>query len=425
MIMENMLKNEEERRLRMGSLSPVPGVGIHASPVRTQNCGRLKNLRLACAQYAYNPKLLGILFHKIRLVASPESLALLEPMAELEVIGPYARHVTFDPGRYCWSVTKEFAREVILARALYEHSEKDDMGDSVLRNDEIQALREEDLPPERRGGVSGAEFDEIFETYVRNAREVRRLHESGRFRRLWTAALRRLPRAEAFRFTTWDCKDPFDVGDPADIMCQHNHRFMSHAGYSFECNWPRAPSCEAMVQSALGALGDAKTKIRHLSWDAVPTGEFPWADNEVLDGVDFSEIHTLEFQPEMPHAYPRWSDEVEARMELRGGLAVTELLKRSAHSLKHLDLLPESSSAPAKFPLSDNDIVTLPVLEYLEVNAKLDLTNFATFVARATSLKELVLRTNLARPGCGKWREVWYVNLPPAFERNCCGQEHH
>lgn len=240
---------------------------------------------------------------------------------------------------------------------------------------------------------------------MRNAHEVRRLHESGRFRLLWAEALWRLPRAEKFYLAGWDCSDAFEVSDPANIMCRHYHGHSLHG--KSDCNPLQAPPCEAMVQSALGALGDAKVKIKHLEWDAVPGGEFVWADNGLLDRLDFSELHTLELKPHMEEPSSRWPGEVEQRIEQRCGLAVTELLKRCAATLKRLDMLPLLSRAPAKFPLSENDIVALPALEYLEVNAILDLTNFATFVARATNLKELILPTNGARRDCWRWREVW------------------
>lgn len=65
----------------------------------------LKHLRLACREYAYLPRLLGVLFEGIKLVASPGHLELHQ--IDLTKVKPYARRVVFDPEAHSSAITHD------------------------------------------------------------------------------------------------------------------------------------------------------------------------------------------------------------------------------------------------------------------------------------------------------------------------------
>lgn len=266
---------------------------------------------MTCPQYAYTPKILEVLFRKIRLVASPEHVSRLES-TDFSFLAPLVRRIDFDPGLQSFKVRREY-------KASQERTEK-----------------------------------------------TRELYDSGRLHAAWVKALRSLPHAEIFRLGKGDFEledEEFrflrEEMDPDFIRKESEDNY---DGREIDGRTFQQPACEAMVKAAFLALADAQTNVKHLIFDAVPDGDFSWADNGLLHGVDLSEMETLIFKPFLQRAGERiWSKKKRRDVEWRCGLAATVLLERSYQTLKYVELLTGEDSCLATF--SGERLGNFPKLE--------------------------------------------------------------
>lgn len=95
---EVLIKNEPDE----GSEQTADATSNFFHPSRWYREGgfsMLKNLRMACREYTYLPRLLSDLFKTTRLVSTPPNLR-LHQMTDLSVFTTYVRRVVSDPRTY-------------------------------------------------------------------------------------------------------------------------------------------------------------------------------------------------------------------------------------------------------------------------------------------------------------------------------------
>ena len=161
---------------------------------------KLKALRLSCRCFAYNPRLMEILFRGARLIAEPEHFDLLEK-ADIRKIAPYVQRLTFFPPFHSWAMKFDGFREIVLSQAIerycYDHDIWTGGGSFADENDGYTKFIEkywDGQPP-----FSDEELRDGYKRYADLAAAGRDLLESPRLVEVWTKALRILGDCRQFR----------------------------------------------------------------------------------------------------------------------------------------------------------------------------------------------------------------------------------
>lgn len=299
-------------------------------------------------------------------------------------------------------MTYELFREITLPAKLQKLVFDKNGSSHDLERLEIQELVDryeiQDWPP--------ADDTTQYDSYMLQARKRQELYDSGRLRSVWTQALGKLPEVLVFRLSSWDFSAAHEFGHGApELGGPHSHRHKEHP--EAKCRTLQEPVGEAMLGAAFAAMADARSNVQKLDLHCVTDGTFSWADDGTLDSLNLSRLHTLLFKPcgaEIGEEFD-WSEQKVNEVEQRCGLAVTQLLKKCATTIKHLEILSGLSGSPIFFPL--DDVVSLPNLQWYESPATLRFSNFARFISEAKTLKEVHFDGNHGDDDSGTWRQVW------------------
>lgn len=265
---------------------------------------------------------------------------------------------------------------------------------------------------------SDGELTAAYEEYMVKAQATRHLYESGELQAVWTKVLKQLPEVGSFAVRSWDYSStlPLDYREETkgkswkERGCQvYEHKHSNDGGHTDAvCRSLQEPVGEALFSAMLASLSAAGSSIKKLEINCAVDGNFTWADDGRLAGLDLSQLHELNFSPhgaEIGEAY-KWRPGKQQYVEARCGLAVTALLTQSAASLKKLSLSPECPMFwPPEAAEDPDDVVALPVLEELSTSAQLRLEAFAEFLRKAENLKSLSLACNHGQDG--NWRDMW------------------
>ncbi|KAL1610843.1 hypothetical protein SLS60_002514 [Paraconiothyrium brasiliense] len=430
----------------------------------------LKNLRVACRQYAYLPMLLDMLFATVHLVASAEHAETVAK-TDLSMLKQYVKSVSFEPTKESWMTKRELFDDIILVRPFEEavHTFYDAWRieggyrsfqvASIEREEELKALGirgfiEKHLPNGQEL-FSEEEMRAGYEAYMSRANAAKAVFDSGELASTWTKALSQLDRVERVSVGLWEWdRDSLDhhIGthgkswkELGPVVYGHNHP--RHNGYPHEpkhCREVQAPVGKALFDAVLETLATSKTKLKQLTIDSCDTGEFAWADDARVAELDLyvaSAIHPqsntnqprstnlthLTFCPRAEEIGESnsWESDRTASIEARSGKAITALLQRCAPSLTDLELFTGVSFCPNSWPPQDVDVKDLPDLPSLTnfvTATTLNLNSFPAWLktkCRALARLELQMCHGHSYGESG-WRSLWdairYVpSLLPSF----------
>jgi len=397
-------------------------------------------MRLASRQFAYFPRIMDALFHSVQFTASPQHIALAAVM-DFTNLAHHVKNVVFQPDKYSWIMTKELFEEIVLLEPLRERCKK--------HNEEVRAeVRVDgseapvywyDAIMYRLGwrafvkmymdGIapwSDKELDEGYERYMVQAHATRAMFNSGDPQMAWAAALTQLPNVGDFRIGAngfagvkwWGMAEAKSWKSLGCEVYEHDHS-SDHMGHSNrKCQRLAAPVGEALFSAAVGGLITAGSTITNLSIECVAGGDFEWADDGQLDGLDLSHLQKLRFRPDIleREAIEENGEREVARVEIRCARAVMALLKACRESLKDLELFPGNTNDwPLTWPPSykegvveePGEVIELPALERLKTAVDINLSAFAEFLLLAKKLKRLELDSCAAGYGDGGWRDLW------------------
>ncbi|KAF1950502.1 hypothetical protein CC80DRAFT_496759 [Byssothecium circinans] len=393
----------------------------------------LKNLRLACRQYAYLPRLLSILFHGVRLLASPRLVELAQNM-DMSKIKPHVKRIAFEPTKYSWNMTYDLFREIIFQELMEEAGEKEKdkfRAQAKARGPEYSGMRWSDNTSsvaefinkymEGKAPFPEDEVNSGYGRYMAQANLTRQVFENGKVKTAWENMLRQLPEAKMFRIGmwdygysigTWDYDDPVEEKTWKERGCNvygHRHGMEAYHHDKGKCRSLQEPVAEALVNSVLSCLHAAGSSLEQLDMQYIANAAFTWADNGRLVGLDLSKLHTFIFRPRI--AEFRIHNTSRARIEWvysRFSKAIAAILRKSATSLRILEISPSENSPwedNVLWPNSRDDIVALPMLGSFKTCASLHISHFARFLRTAPKLERLDLWWCEGREG--EWREIW------------------
>jgi hypothetical protein len=375
----------------------------------------LSALRLACRQYAYLPTLNKILFQKLCLTASPESVRRAEAI-DSSGIRPFVEEIIFRPTKYSWDMTRDIHREITLIDALYSFCREKGDGYKVkpLRElvnstnyvkdpnipfqdgHEIRKFGFADFAQKYMDGkipISESEIEAAFETYMEISHKLRGMFESGQVHRAWANVLLQLPNVHAFDIGKW--KYEYD----------HEHDWRNHK--EMDCLQVQEPVGEAVCGSALASMISAASRIEVLRIKNATNCHHVWADNGTLDALDLSRLHTLKIDIKCSHNLLH-KQLLEGEVRVRFNLAVTALLRKCQPNLRHLRV-SSSHWRTLKWPLIDtgesHTVPALPALESFSTTLEVMLPNFTNLLLQSPELKHLELES--CDGTLSDWREFW------------------
>ncbi|XPS72343.1 hypothetical protein M3J09_004508 [Ascochyta lentis] len=387
----------------------------------------LKSLRLACRQYAYLPRLLEKLFHGIRLVASSEQVYLAETL-DLSVIKPYVKSIAMEPSKYSWAMTKDTFQDIVLVTPLQQfcyamnrkglqtmRTGKDFSNPIPIGRDQFADLGLTGFVQQYMDGkmpFSSAEIGEGFEHYMQHARCIHDMFETQQVQRAWTRVCMQLPNVQVFRVGRWEF-DGRGESNWRNLGCdvQPHEHYYGRGHDKAVCRRLQEPVGEALYSTAIASLAAARAKITQLDIECVVDGNFAWARNGALDGLDLANLEILTFGPlgaEPREDYGSGSER-EAAVHAHCNHAITTLLRKCSTSLQKLVLFPNFSCYDMDWPPSDitvpNEPLAFPALKSFTTGISLRLSSFTLFLHQCPVLEYLQL------DGChgddGEWRELW------------------
>ncbi|KAH6616851.1 hypothetical protein C7974DRAFT_53419 [Boeremia exigua] len=374
----------------------------------------LKSLRLACRQYAYLPALLADIFQHIRIEASPEQVKVAE-LLDLSSMKPYVKAITMVPSKYTWTMTEGKFQHIIWSpRAEEIFDEKFSVNDSsALGRQEIKELGLVSFVEKHTDGAMPFTKGEVatgYERYMQHARRTREMFETKQIDRAWSRLLAELPDVDSFNIGLWNFDSSTDQNwrkRGCDLQI-HGHGY-GIPGHEYEaCRQLHAPVGEALFRAAIAALTTARSNVSRLEIECVVDGEFTWADDETLDGLNLSRLQSLVFDPigaDWREA-GNWSREHKAAAGARCGLALVTLLNKCSSSLRELSFFPQRSGNYFDWPpAAPNWPPVLPALGSLTTGTGLDLSGFARFLLQSPAL--VYLRLDGSEWRRGEWRELW------------------
>ena len=205
---------------------------------------KLKALRLSCVQFAYNPRLMEILFRGIRLVAVLQHLELLEK-ADIRKIAPYVQRLTFFPPFHSWNLSFDGFKEIVVSQAVLRYCKDHEIwtgGDSFAYENDgytkfIKHYWNERLP------FTNDELAEGYKRYVDLANTGKDLLESHRLKDQWKKALKALSKCQQLRVDSQKYTgNANDVPKEVDCNVYKHYHDPQHR--------------EDICREAAGALGD-------------------------------------------------------------------------------------------------------------------------------------------------------------------------
>jgi hypothetical protein len=386
------------------------------------------------------PRILDILFSSVQFLASTAHVA-IAATTDLKALAPHVKRVVFQPDKYSWAMTRELFEEIVMLGPLREkcralNDEKRSGGDPSVVGptsgvqvwwDDTSMLQEGwrgfvDKQMDGKAPWSDAELNEGFESYMAQAHATRAMFDSGDVQRAWATALRQLPSVTSFTvaakaFVPLDWQEKTTCKNWRERGCEvydHDHGSDPRGHSDGKCQIVGAAVGEALFSAVVASLKAAGSTLTEFRIQHGSNGDFKWADDGQLDGLDLSHLQKLYFCPEDLGRDIRASPKKDVRkVEMRSARAVMALLRASRETLKDLQLFPDFRDWSCPWPPphevnaveEPDEIIELPALEHLKTTAPIRLSAFAQFLLRARNLKRLELQSNHRRSG--EWRELW------------------
>ena len=323
---------------------------------------------------------------------------------DMSRLGPHVKKIKFMIPLRSWTLEYDTFKETVVAQAVSKH---------YHWNGRIFHCLESAGPDGRqqylyrnRNGVAPFSEEQLlagFQAHCAEAEAAKTLLHSDALRAAWTRALKTLPRARSFCFSSSEKDEEWADSPPPQPDCV----VRSDPHYCLRGSYWKALAVvgDAVFATGIACLSKAGIEVEALKVACAMTTSFAWEDLPGWKSLNLTSMRRLKFEPQngsewswggayyndsvdehdLPHVNTPNSYEAVAQ---RANKAITSVMKKSARHLEYFRY--RERDGPMQWP--SEEVVTLPRLLCLEfIGGIINPGDFKTWMAGMPLLQELYM----------------------------------